>query len=273
MTGYDCTFEQNMCGWTQSSSNTIDWFREQAASNNLAGIVGPLTDHTYGNATGYYITTRLQLPVTSFDTIDTSTLISPLLPTNGQAPMCADWWYMMHGTDDTELNLFLVVSENYTSPKSFWRRSGDQGRHWQHGQLQIDVGTNVTRVVYETIALFSIRSEVSLDDLTLTDGPCIKPDFYSIACTFEEEHICGYASDPTSQLAWTRNKGSTPSFNTGATTGRSNSVCLGCAHSNRIHPVLDHTLGTPQGHFMFIGMFDALLSLGHENKTIRSSLS
>ncbi|CAF2645033.1 unnamed protein product [Rotaria sp. Silwood2] len=61
--GYDCTFEQDMCGWTQSPNNTLDWFREQPISNNLAGIVGPTTDHTYGNSTGYYVSTRLQIPV------------------------------------------------------------------------------------------------------------------------------------------------------------------------------------------------------------------
>jgi hypothetical protein len=208
-----------MCGWTQGKGTTLDWFREQPASNNLAGIVGPLTDHTYGNATGYYVTSRLQIPVTSFGDLDISALVSPRLPDNAAGPMCVDWWYMMHGTDNTELNVYLIPNENFTSPKSVWRRYGDQGRHWQHGQLQIDPGNQITRVVYEVIALWSIRSEVSLDDLTLIDGPCIQPDFYSISCTFEDGHICGYSSDPSGQLSWTRGQGSTPSSSTGASEG------------------------------------------------------
>ncbi|CAF0847412.1 unnamed protein product, partial [Rotaria sordida] len=230
--GYDCTFEQDMCGWTQGQNTTLSWFREQASSNDLAGILGPLTDHTYGNSTGYYVTTRLPIPVITFSDIDISALVSPLLPNNVPGPMCAEWWYMMHGTDDTELNVYLIPNENFTSTKSIWRRSGDQGRHWQHGQLQIEPGDGITRVVYEVVAMWSIRSEVSLDDVTLLDGACIKPDFHSISCTFEEEHICGYSSDPTGQLAWTRGQGSTPSVSTGA--------------------IEDHTLGTAQGHFMFI---------------------
>ncbi|CAF4044180.1 unnamed protein product, partial [Rotaria sordida] len=230
--GYDCTFEQDMCGWTQGQNTTLDWFREQPSSNDLAGIVGPLTDHTYGNSTGYYVTTRLPIPVVTFSDIDISVLVSPLLPNNVPGPMCAKWWYMMHGTDDTELNVYLIFNENFTSTQSVWRRSGDQGRHWQHGQIQIEPGDSITRVVYEVVAMWSIRSAVSLDDVTLLDGACIKPDFYSISCTFEEEHICGYSSDPTGQLAWTKGQGSTPTASTGATE--------------------DHTLGTAQGHFMFI---------------------
>ncbi|CAF3894466.1 unnamed protein product [Adineta steineri] len=228
--GYDCTFEQDMCGWTQGQNTTLDWFREQPASNPLADVIGPLTDHTYGNSTGYYVTSRKEIPGIRFSDIDISALVSPRLPDNTAGPMCADWWYMMHGTDDTELNLFLVANENFTSPISFWKRSGNQGRHWHHGRLQIDPGNQITRVMYYIFARWSIRSEVSLDDLTLIDGPCIKSDFYTIDCTFEEEHICGYLSDPTGQFPWNRGQGS-------ALTGASQ----------------DHTLGTAQGHFMYTG--------------------
>jgi hypothetical protein len=27
-------------------------------------------------------------------------------------------------------------------------------------------------------------------------GSCEDPDFHSVTCDFEEEHICGYQSDP-----------------------------------------------------------------------------
>jgi hypothetical protein len=218
--GFNCTFEQDLCGWTQGQNRTLDWFRENAASNPLAGIVGPLTDHTYGNSTGYYVTTRLQIPVTSFEEVDISVLVSPLIPANPTSPMCVDWWYMMHGTDETDLNVYLISDENFTSVQPIWKRKGDQGRHWQYGQIQIDAGSKTTSVIFEVLAVWSIRSEVSLDDLTLVDGPCIKPDFHSVSCTFEEEHICGYSSDPTGEIAWTRGKGSTPTDTTGANEGK-----------------------------------------------------
>lgn len=217
--GFDCTFEDDLCAWTQGDNITLDWFREQPASNALAGIVGPTADHTYGNNTGHYVTTRLQIPVTTFEEIDRSVLVSPRLPDTTTGPMCVDWWYMMHGTDNTQFNVYLIPHENFTSPQPIWKRSGDQGRHWQHGQLQINPGDGITRVAFEVLAVWSIRSEVSLDDLLLIDGPCIQPDFYSVSCTFEEEHICGYSSDPTGETAWTRRNGSTPTEDTGAHEG------------------------------------------------------
>ncbi|CAF5066854.1 unnamed protein product, partial [Rotaria sp. Silwood1] len=82
------------------------------------------------------------------------------------------------------------------------------------------------------IAEWSIQSTVSIDDLKLLDGPCIKPNFIAIGCTFEEEHICGYSSDPTGNFAWTRIRGSRHTLLTG--------------------PSEDHTLGTDDGHFMLV---------------------
>jgi hypothetical protein len=208
-----------MCGWTQGADVTLNWFREQPASNDLSGIIGPDIDHTYGNASGYYVTTRVSFPITTIQDIDVSALVSPRIPDNPTGPTCVDWWYMMHGTDNTEFNVNLVPNENFTAQRSYWRRSGDQGLHWQHAQLQLDPSMAITRVIYEAVAIFSVRSEVSIDDLTLLDGPCIKPDFYSIACTFEEEHICGYSADPTGQFSWSRRNGATPTAVTGASTG------------------------------------------------------
>lgn len=208
-----------MCGWTQGPNPTINWFREQPSSNSLAGILGALTDHTYGNASGFYITSRLQLPVTITDDIVLSSIVSPRLPDNVAGPMCAEWWYLMHGTEETEFSAYLIPNENYTSVKPFWRRYGDHGRHWQYAQMQIEPGNKITRVFYEVISIRSITSEVSVDDIKLLDGPCIRPDFYSISCTFEDDHICGYSSDPTGHVAWTRGRGSTPSAFTGASEG------------------------------------------------------
>lgn len=218
--GYDCDFEKDLCGWTQGSGATLDWFREQSAANPLAGIIGPLTDHTYGNSTGYYVTTRLQFPITNTQDLDISILVSPRLPSQQTGPMCADWWYMMHGTSATEMSLILIRNEDFVTSRASWRRYGDQGRHWQHAQIQIEPNMNVTRVVYEVVSIFSVRSEVSLDDLVLIDGPCIQPDFYSMECTFEEEHICGYYSDPLASFAWFWQKGATPTALTGAPEGK-----------------------------------------------------
>lgn len=217
--GYDCTFEQSMCGWTQGPGFTLPWFRERPIDNLISSVVGPEIDHTYLNATGYYATTRIKPTDPSFDDIHVSFLVSPRLLDNSQGPMCAQWWYMMHGTDNTEFNVYQVPNDNYTSIKPIWRRYGDHGRHWQYGQIQIEPQTNITRVAFEVLTPWSVLSTVSLDDLKLLNKSCVRPDFFEISCTFEEEHICGYSSDPFAQLSWTRSRSGTPSMFTGPSEG------------------------------------------------------
>lgn len=158
----------------------------------------------------------------------------------------------MHGTDETELNAYLIRDENFTSPKASWRRDGDHGRHWQHAQLQIDPASNITRVIFEVVAIFSIRSEVSLDDISLVNGPCVSPDFYSISCTFEDDHICGYTSNATGKLNWVRHSGGTPTGITGPMTGKFAVKLLAFCKTNFFESI-DHTLGTYEGYYMFIG--------------------
>ena len=53
------------------------------------------------------------------------------------------------------------------------------------------------------------------DDIGFKYGECESPDFVSVTCDFEEEHICGYESDQKADFNWVRNTGATGSFNTG----------------------------------------------------------
>ncbi|CAF4987055.1 unnamed protein product, partial [Rotaria sp. Silwood1] len=203
---------QDLCGWIQGENTTIDWFRERSSENEQVDIIGPMADHTFGNSSGYYAITKLKFPVSNFENIQNSVLISPQLPHDIAGPMCAEWWYMMYRSDNTQFSVYLIVDNDLNEREVSWRRRGDHGHHWQYDQLQIE--------------------PVSIDDLKLLDGPCIKPNFIAIGCTFEEEHICGYSSDPTGNFAWTRIRGSRHTLLTG--------------------PSEDHTLGTDDGHFMLV---------------------
>lgn len=46
-------------------------------------------------------------------------------------------------------------------------------------------------------------------------GECENPDFFSVNCNFEEEHICGYQSDSTADFNWERKRGPTETQETG----------------------------------------------------------
>ena len=53
------------------------------------------------------------------------------------------------------------------------------------------------------------------DDVSIKYGECEDPNFVSVICDFEEEHICGYQSDSNAKFNWIRNKGSTASVGSG----------------------------------------------------------
>lgn len=45
------------------------------------------------------------------------------------------------------------------------------------------------------------------DDIGVKYGKCEDQNFSSVACDFEEKHICGYQSDPTQRFNWLRRAG------------------------------------------------------------------
>ena len=53
------------------------------------------------------------------------------------------------------------------------------------------------------------------DDIGFKYGECESPDFVSVTCDFEEQHICGYESDEKADFNWARNKGNTLTAQTG----------------------------------------------------------
>lgn len=40
--------------------------------------------------------------------------------------------------------------------------------------------------------------------MSIRDGECEDPNFISVTCDFQEEHICGYESDNTGDFNWIR---------------------------------------------------------------------
>ena len=55
------------------------------------------------------------------------------------------------------------------------------------------------------------------DDVSIKYGDCEDPDFFSLTCDFEDEHLCGYQSDSTANFNWVRNNGPGSTLNTGPT--------------------------------------------------------
>lgn len=114
--------------------------------------------------------------------------------------------YYMSQTDDSSLNKTEPV----------WVMKNPHGDHWNLVSINYEGGAqSIKNVVIEAYANFKQAGDIAIDDISQSMGPCEDPNFASVTCDFEEEHICGYTSDPTGQFNWLRHKGRTQSAQTG----------------------------------------------------------
>ena len=224
--GFDCTFEEDFCGWTQPGFVTTSWLREQA-SNRPSNITGPTSDHTFGNSSGFYAIGKGSPLSISSGSYERLILDSPRLPDNATGPMCFSWWYMMHETHDVKLTVSWIKNEsNAGSGIEMWQRKGNYGRRWLFAQLQMDPMDNITSVRYEIFGLANARSAVSIDDIQLTESPCAESTIKSIACTFEDENICGYSSDEAADFSWSRARGADLTLVERPSEGKNRRLCI-----------------------------------------------
>ena len=114
----------------------------------------------------------------------------------------------MHETHDTKLTVYWIRNENNVSfSTERWQRRGNYGRRWLYAQLQIDPSDDIAFVRYDMFGFLNSQATVSIDDIRLTDGPCVRGDDTSIGCNFEDKNLCGYSSDEAADFLWTRTRG------------------------------------------------------------------
>lgn len=229
LAGFNCNFENDYCGWSQGPNATINW--ERIKGSTSTGGTGPSVDHTTSTKNGSYIYVETSYPARPGDK---ARLLSPKI--DGANDQCIEFWYHMYGSDVDTLTVYyytrtqegdLILSE------PIWTRRNNHGDRWLLGQINF-VGGNLKyeNVIFEGLVGSSFQGDIALDDISVKYGNCQSPDYHGITCDFEEEHICGYETDPKATMNWLRHKGPTSSIYTG--------------------PSTDVTTGTSQGYYMYI---------------------
>ncbi|EDO47787.1 predicted protein [Nematostella vectensis] len=221
-----CSFEDpQLCGYTNepnTASDDFDWTRQSGATSSSG--TGPANDHTFGTAKGYYMYIETSYPIKPGMK---ARLLSPRYPPTGTGK-CLTFWYHMYGNHIGTLNvkvkkLFLGTPFYFLQ----WSRSGDHGQRWRIAQVTIRSSDNY-QIAFEGISGSSYQGDIAIDDVNLTDNPCPPPG----DCNFESGQCTWVNTQVGDQFDWTRNSGTTPSWQTG--------------------PSTDHTTGSPLGHYMFI---------------------
>ncbi|XP_072708945.1 enteropeptidase [Ciconia boyciana] len=156
----NCTFEDGFCYWIQDLDDDSDWERVQGPT--LPFMSGPDFDHTFGNMSGFYISTPIG---PGFGEERVRILSLPLVSSDSS---CLSFWYFMYGT-----NVYLLrvsISNENGLEKIIFQKEGNYGNNWNYGQVTLNE-TSDFKVIFDA---FKKRgpSDIALDDIGLTKGKC-----------------------------------------------------------------------------------------------------
>ncbi|XP_048201899.1 enteropeptidase [Perognathus longimembris pacificus] len=156
-----CNFENGFCFWIQDLHDDSEWERIQGGT--FPPFTGPNFDHTFGNNSGFYIST----PTFQGAGRERIGLLSlPLEPT--VEPVCLSFWYFMYGENVYKLS--VNISSGNSMEKTIFQKEGNYGANWNYGQVTLN------ETVQFKVAFNAIKNpflgDIALDDINLTYGIC-----------------------------------------------------------------------------------------------------
>nr|XP_054757010.1 MAM and LDL-receptor class A domain-containing protein 2-like [Lytechinus pictus] len=239
--GISCSFDGTICTWTQDINDQFDWLLASGSTPSVD--TGPSGDHTSG--TGGYVFTEASAPRLPGDiAILTSSKMDPTGPSGG----CFVWWYHMYGGT---MGTFNVYQENNGVRNQRWSRTGDQTNEWLMAQLWIN-STDPTKILFEGIVGSSWESDIAIDDITYSEGPCPPPP----TCDFSDD-ICDWSQELSlDDFDWSIGSGADTRY---GPTGTSS--------------LPDKTSGVVGGGYAYIDLKDSTLTPGDSailNSALRS---
>uniref|UniRef100_A0A8C9NC77 Enteropeptidase n=1 Tax=Serinus canaria TaxID=9135 RepID=A0A8C9NC77_SERCA len=161
----NCTFEDGFCFWIQDLDDDSDWERVQGPT--FPFMSGPEFDHTFGNFSGFYISTPIGL---GFVEERVRILSLPLVPSD---MYCLSFWYFMYG--DNVYRLRVSISDEHGQEKIVFEKEGNYGNDWNYGQVTLNE-TSDFKVIFDA---FKRRgpSDIAVDDTGLTKGKCNEDNY------------------------------------------------------------------------------------------------
>ncbi|XP_071492659.1 MAM and LDL-receptor class A domain-containing protein 1-like [Diadema antillarum] len=201
----DCDFESGLCGWLQLTDDDFDWTRENGGTPSSS--TGPSGDHTTGN--GYYMYIETSSPRFAGEV---AILKSP--PDMADTCCtCLTFWYHMYGDTVNSLNVYKSVPPTDTGKELIFSRSNTSSDSWLEAQVFISGRTLPTYIYMEGVCGNSYTGDIAIDDIVISEGGCSGPA-QDIDCNFDYG-VCGWEQETDDDFDWSRNNGSTSSYDTG----------------------------------------------------------
>uniref|UniRef100_A0A8C5ENY6 MAM domain-containing protein n=1 Tax=Gouania willdenowi TaxID=441366 RepID=A0A8C5ENY6_GOUWI len=160
-----CDFETGICGYTQDKAgDKADWLRVRGYTPT--SYTGPRGDHTNGVGHFLYIEASLMRPGHK-----ARLLTSDLR--GSSSPQCLIFHFHMYGSGTGILSVLLRHS-NRNQDTLLWRRRGEQSVSWM--RAMVDYHCDVRhQIIFEAIRGPTLRSDIAIDDIRFTRGPCEDP--------------------------------------------------------------------------------------------------
>ncbi|XP_071503080.1 MAM and LDL-receptor class A domain-containing protein 1-like [Diadema antillarum] len=201
----DCDFESGLCGWLQLTDDDFNWTRENGGTPS--SNTGPSGDHTTGN--GYYMYIETSSPRFAGEV---AILKSP--PDMADTCCtCLTFWYHMYGDTVNSLNVYKSVPPTDTGKELIFSRSNTSSDSWLEAQVFISGRTLPTYIYMEGVCGNSYTGDIAIDDIVISEGGCSGPA-QDIDCNFDYG-VCGWEQETDDDFDWSRNNGSTSSYDTG----------------------------------------------------------
>uniref|UniRef100_A0A8C3MET7 Enteropeptidase n=1 Tax=Geospiza parvula TaxID=87175 RepID=A0A8C3MET7_GEOPR len=161
----NCTFEDSFCFWIQDLDDDSDWDRVQGPTFPL--MSGPEFDHTFGNLSGFYISTPIGL---GFIEERVRILSLPLVPSD---TYCLSFWYFMYGANVYRLR--VSISDEHGQEKIIFEKEGNYGNNWNYGQVTLNETADF-KVIFDAFKRHG-PSDIAVDDTGLTKGKCNEENY------------------------------------------------------------------------------------------------
>ncbi|XP_064379657.1 enteropeptidase [Dromaius novaehollandiae] len=157
----NCTFENGFCYWSQDLDDDSDWERNQGPT--FPFLTGPDFDHTFGNLSGFYVSTPMEFGL--FTELKARLVSLPLVSSD---PSCLSFWYHMYGANVYRLS--ISISDKDGTENIVFQKEGNYGNNWNFGQVTLN-DSSYFKVIFDAFKRPG-QSDIALDDIGLTKGKC-----------------------------------------------------------------------------------------------------